>query len=215
MITLVNVSKRFGRKVVLHNASVAFPSQGSTALLGRNGAGKSTVLRLIAGTSLQDRGQILRSGTVSWPVGFAGAMHPDLTGAENLRFLCKLYQIDYYYAFRLCAEISALGRSLFDPVGQYSNGMRARLAFAMSMTVPFDTYLLDEITAVGDQAFRDRCTYYLQQRLQNAGAIIVSHSIPTLRALCQSGCVLDQGKLHFYPHVDGAIGHYNRLMASA
>lgn len=215
MTALVNVTKRFGPKVILDNVSFAFPTTGATGLLGRNGAGKSTLMRLITGTALPDRGRVLRQGRVSWPVGLTSAFHRDLSGADNVRVIAHLYQADAQQVLRRAEALAQLGRALFQPVKSYSSGMFARLGFALSMAIPFDLYLLDEVTAVGDQTFKQLCKEALAQRIETAPAIVVSHSMPLLRDMCQSGVVLDGGKLHHYAHIDGAIGHYNRLMAAS
>ena len=213
MITLVNVSKRFGPNQMLNGVSHTFPSGAVTGVLGSNGAGKSTLLRLLAGTSLPDRGQILRHGSVSWPVGLTGGLRPDLTGAQNVRLAAKLYVHPSAQVFRRCEALAKLGPGLHQPVRCYSNGMRARLGFALSMALPFDTYLFDEITAVGDQRFRALCAETLALRLKGQSAIIVSHAMPVIRELCDHAVVLDGGHLSAYHHVDGAIAHYNRIMA--
>lgn len=183
------------------------------ALLGRNGAGKSTLLRLIAGVLRPSAGQVIRDGSVSWPVGFAGSFHPDLTGRQNTRFVARLYGAEAGALLRFVEAFTGLGRDLDRPLRGYSSGMRARLAFGLSMGLPFDTYLVDEVTSVGDGAFRARSEALLRDRLETSGAIIVSHSLQHLARLCTAGAVLEDGQLTWYDDVMEAIDAHRRLMA--
>lgn len=216
MLALDHVSKTYGTrdmgKVVARDLSFVFPEGQAMALIGRNGAGKSSLLRMLAGTMKPDRGRILRQGTVSWPVGFQGSFHPDLTGAENARFAARIYGIDTDAMTDFVAAFADLGAYLRAPVRQYSAGMKARLAFAVSMAIPFDTYLIDEVTSVGDGAFRQRSEDMLRTRLAQASAIVVSHSMDLLARLCTSGAVLENGRLFFYARVSKAIEHHGHLM---
>ena len=191
-----------------------FPGGRSVALLGRNGAGKSTLLRLIAGVVRPSAGRIVRQGTVSWPVGFAGSFHPDLTGRQNTRFVARLYGAEAGALLHFVEAFTGLGRDLDRPLRGYSSGMRARLAFGLSMGLPFDTYLVDEVTSVGDGAFRARSEALLAQRLETSGAIIVSHSLQHLARLCMSGAVLENGTLTWYDDVMEAIEAHRRIMGT-
>lgn len=216
MIQLDRVSKSFrtrsGRHCVIDNVTTAFAPGQAVAMIGANGAGKSTLLRLIAGTSRPTSGRVRVRGAVSWPVGFAGGFHPELTGEQNVRFLARIYGADSDNLCDFARHFSEVGAAFRDPVRQYSSGMKARLAFAVSMGLPFDTYLVDEVTAVGDAAFKDKSRAMLQVRLRQAGAIVVSHSPNTLRALCQTAVILHRGKLVHYPDVDEALEVYSAVM---
>lgn len=216
MIQLERVRKTFrthaGRRCVIDDATIAFPAGQAVALIGANGAGKSTLLRLIAGTSRPTSGRVRVRGAVSWPVGFAGGFHPELSGEQNVRFLARVYGADTDDLCDFAQQFSEVGAAFRDPVRRYSSGMKARLAFAVSMGLPFDTYLVDEVTAVGDAAFKDKSRAMLQVRLRQAGAIIVSHSPSTLRALCQSAVILHRGKLVHYPDVDEALEVHSAVM---
>lgn len=216
MIELRNLCKTFRlngvSKTVAKDICFTFPPGEATALIGANGAGKSTLLSMIAGTVLPDSGEILSSGTISWPVGFAGSFHPDLSGAQNVRFVARIYGVDTDEVVAFAKDFAGLGGHFNLPVRTYSSGMRSRLAFALSMAVPFDTYLIDEITAVGDASFRARSEAILMQRLEKSSAIIVSHSMPMLQRMCKSGVVLENGTLFHYPRVARAIKHHEYLM---
>jgi len=218
VIALDHLTKSYrtprGRKTVADDLTLELPAGVGVALLGRNGAGKSTLLKMIAGTVNPDRGRVLRRGSVSWPVGFGGSFHPDLTGAQNPRFVARIHGIDSRALVRFVAGFAELGDHFHMPLRTYSSGMRARLAFGVSMGVPFDTYLVDEITAVGDAAFRDKSTEIFRDRLRSAGAIVVSHSMPMVRELCSVGAVLEGGRLELFPDIDEALARHEANMAA-
>lgn len=209
MIVLHDLWKRFpAGPLVAQGIAARFPAGQATALLGRNGAGKSSLLAMIAGTLRPDAGRVERQGTVSWPVGFAGAFHPDLTGAQNTRFVARVYGVDSRALLGFVRAVSGLEDAMRQPVRRYSSGMRARLGFAISMGIPFDMYLVDEVTAVGDAAFRRDTSELLKARLGQAGAIVVSHAPAQLRGLCTAGAVLEQGRLRMFDDLEAAIAAY-------
>ncbi|WP_299151801.1 ABC transporter ATP-binding protein [uncultured Tateyamaria sp.] len=217
MIQLENLTKTFvlegQRKTVADNLSVVFPTGRSVALLGRNGAGKSTLLKIISGNMDATSGRVLSTGTISWPVGFAGAFHGDLSGAQNARFIARIYGVDTNDMVDFVADFAKLGTQFHLPVRSYSSGMRARLAFGISMAVAFDTYLVDEVTAVGDADFRRRSSEVFQARMDKASAIVVTHSMPLVRQLCDAGAVLENGQLTYYDDLDQAIEHHEQNLA--
>jgi capsular polysaccharide transport system ATP-binding protein len=198
-------------KIVLDHASTVFQSGRSYGLLGVNGAGKSTTLRMIAGTELPNSGKIHRSVRVSWPLGFAGGFHPLMTGRENVKFVARIYGADVRQVLLFVEDFSELGDYMDVPVKTYSSGMMARLAFGLSMAIEFDCYLIDEITAVGDTRFQMRCKTAFDARRRNADLIVVSHSMATIKDYCDSGAVIVDGQLMMFESVDKAIEIYNRL----
>ncbi|MBO6603935.1 ABC transporter ATP-binding protein [Boseongicola sp. H5] len=214
MIEFRNVTKEFARagfrNRVIDDLSLTVPSQLSVALLGRNGAGKSTLLKMIAGTLEPTSGEILSTGSISWPVGFAGSFHPDLTGSQNVRFVARIYGVDTEELSDFVEEFCELGASYRQPLRGYSSGMKARLSFGVSMGIGFDTYLVDEVTAVGDAAFRKKSSAMFRQRMEQAGSFVVSHNMPQIRELCDIGIVLEHGKITLYEDVDEAIDHHLR-----
>lgn len=216
MIELRNLNKTFRlngvSKTVARNINFVFPTGEAVALLGGNGAGKSTMLSMIAGTVEPDSGEVLSDGSVSWPIGFAGSFHGDLTGAQNVRFIARVYGIDTDEAIRFCRDFADLGQHFHLPTRTYSSGMRSRLAFAMSMAVPFDTYLIDEVMSVGDTSFKAKCQSFMEERLKTSSAIIVSHQFAELKRLCASGVYLERGRLYYYREVGQAIEHYQKAM---
>ncbi len=216
MITLRNVSKTYrtkgDRKWILKKVNLNFPQGRSVALLGRNGAGKTTLLKMIAGSIDCDSGEITYNGSISWPIGFAGSFHPELTGAQNARFLARVYGVDTDELVTFTENFAELGTFFNMPFRTYSSGMRARLAFGVSMGVPFDTYLVDEVTSVGDAIFREKCDLVFKQRMKNSGAIVVSHSMGTVRELCDCGVVLSNGEITYYDDINQAINQHNLAM---
>lgn len=218
MIRFEGVSKRFrtanGRKVVADNINLTIPSGVTMALLGRNGAGKSTLLDMIGGLIRPDRGQISVTGTVSWRVGYAGSFHRDMTGQQNVRFIARIYGVDSDSLVDFVADFAELGGHFHEPLRYYSSGMKTRLAFGVSIGMPFDTYLVDEVTSVGDAAFKRKSRMYFEDRMQAAGAIVVSHSDAELRNLCQSAAVLENGVLTYFSDIEEAIARHHANMGT-
>lgn len=218
MIRLENLTKVFvtrgQRNVVADGINAVFPSGKSVGLLGRNGAGKSTLLRMIAGTMDPTSGKITSEGTISWPVGFAGSFHPDLTGLQNVRFIGRVYGVDTDMLVEFVEDFAELGKHFNMPCRSYSSGMKSRLAFGVSMGIRFDTYLVDEVTSVGDAAFRQKSEAVFQHRMKDSGAILVSHGTAMLRRNCDMGAVLEDGKLTFYDTIAEAIDvHESNMQA--
>ena len=216
MIRLIDVTKRFHaggvETLVADRISMVFPAGRSVALLGRNGAGKSSLLKMIAGTMKPTRGEIEVSGSVSWPVGFAGSLHGDLTGIQNTRFVARIYGIDSDDLVSFVDDFAELGAHFRLPVRSYSQGMRARIGFALSMGIGFDTYLIDEVTAVGDAAFRAKCEAALTERLEGRGAVVVSHSLGFLKRVCMAGVVIEAGRATWFDDVGAAIRAHRAML---
>lgn len=214
MIVLQDLSKVYHRKgirtVVADRINAVFPTGHSVALLGRNGAGKSSLLRMIAGTMLPTSGRILSDGTVSWPVGFAGSFHAELTGAQNVRFVARIYGVDTDALVDYVADFSELGVNYHKPFGTYSSGMRSRLAMGTSMGIDFDTYLVDEVTSVGDAAFRAKSELVFMDRMKKSSSVVVSHSMPFIRKTCTMGAVLHDAHLTLFDDVEKAISFYEK-----
>lgn len=216
MIRLENLTKTYfvegQRKTVADRINAVFPSGVSVALLGRNGAGKSSLLRMIAGTMDPTSGRIVSDGAISWPVGFSGSFHAELTGAQNVRFIARIYGVDCDELIDFVQDFAEIGQHFHLPLRTYSSGMRARLAFGTSMGVRFDTYLVDEVTATGDAAFRQKSADVFLERLSNAGAVFVSHSMAEVRRLCTMAAVIENGTLTMYDDIEAGIAHHNRNM---
>lgn len=214
MIELLGVSKtyrmRSGRKVILNGATAALPWR-NTAIIGRNGVGKSTFLRLISGIERPDSGVIRRHRSLSWPIGFQGAFHRELSGIENVRFVARIYGQNTERIIDSVEDFADLGDFFYEPVKTYSSGMAARLAFGLSMAIEFEVFLIDEVMAVGDARFQEKCKRAFADRLSRSRLLMVSHSMPALRDYCQSGLVLEDGKMAYYEDLEEAIERYDEL----
>ncbi len=216
MIKLERATKRVKlkgfSKVIIDDVSFVIPRGKSVGLLGRNGAGKSTLLQLIAGTQNLDSGSIIRKGKISWPLGFQGSFQSALSGEQNVRFVARIYGVDSEELVEYVAEFAELGHFYHAPVQTYSSGMKARLAFGVSMGIRFDYYLVDEITAVGDTNFKKKSQKVFRERLTDSDVIMVSHSNGTLRDYCTSGIVLENGKLNYFTELEDAIRVHEQNM---
>ncbi|SMO69115.1 ABC transporter ATP-binding protein [Paracoccus laeviglucosivorans] len=216
MIRLENLTKQYrlkGREMlVADQINAEFPTGASVALLGRNGAGKSTLLRMIAGTVSPTSGRVVSDGTISWPVGFAGSFHGELSGAQNVRFVARIYGVDTDELVDYVADFAELGQHYHQPVNSYSSGMKSRLAMGTSMGIYFDTYLVDEVTSVGDADFRAKSQRVFNERMSKSGAIVVSHSMPMIRQMCNMGAVLDRGTLTLFHNLDEAIAMHEAIL---
>ncbi|MEF8686876.1 UNVERIFIED_CONTAM: ATP-binding cassette domain-containing protein [Comamonas sp. A-3] len=212
MIHIEHVIKRYatrhGEVTVLDDVNLTIRPGEKVGILGRNGAGKSTIIRLISGAERPSAGLIRREMSVSWPLAFGGAFQGSLTGLDNLRFICRVYGKSTEDRIAYVQEFSELGRYLREPVKTYSAGMRARLAFAISMVVEFDCFLIDEIVAVGDSRFHEKCRVELFEKRKDRAMIIVSHDPGYVREHCDRAAVLIRGKLTPFDHVDDAFAFY-------
>lgn len=217
MIKLDGICKdyhtRQGVRRVLDKIDLHVKQGEKIGILGRNGAGKSTLIRMISGAELPTAGRIRRGMQVSWPLAFGGAFQGSLTGMDNLRFICRVYGADIKVAEPFVQEFSELGYYLREPVKTYSAGMRARLAFAISMAIEFDCFLIDEIIAVGDSRFHAKCHHELFERRKDRALIIVSHDAGYIREHCDRASVLIEGKLHSFDSVEDAYAFYQESMA--
>lgn len=216
MVRLENLTKFFWandqKKMVADNLSLTFPTGTSVALLGRNGAGKSTLLQMIAGTLRPDSGQVVSDGTISWPVGFGGSFHRELTGAQNVKFIARIYGVDTEELIDFVEDFAELGGHFHMPVRNYSSGMSSRLAFGTSMGIHFDTYLVDEVTAVGDANFKRKSRTVFNERMRESSSFLVSHDMSQVRLFCDVGCVLENGKVSYFEDLEEAIGYHTMLM---
>lgn len=213
MIEIRDVSKvyrtRQGPRTVLSHINLRLERGRNVGILGRNGAGKSTLIRLLAGAESPTRGEIVRGMSVSWPLAFGGAFQSHLTGLDNLKFVCRIYGVDYKPLVPFVEDFTELGLYFREPVSHYSTGMVTRLAFALSMAVEFDCFLIDETMVVGDKRFHDRCHEELFHKRRDRAFILVSHDPNVIRLYCERACVLHQGRLHEFPDVDAAYRFYD------
>ena len=215
MINCEQVSKSYpmghGRKHVLRGVDLNVKRGEHVRFLGRNGAGKTTFIKLMGGVEMRTAGKIRRQMSVSWPLGFGGGFQGSLTGYDNARFIARIYGYDYSEIRDFVEDFSELGRQLRMPVKTYSSGMRARLAFALSLAIEFDCYLIDEVIMVGDQNFRTKCHYEFFEKRADRAVIFASHDSELIRAYCDSALVLDDGVGTLYSDVNEALDVYASL----
>lgn len=219
MIRMERINKSYptrgGPMHVLRDVNLTVRPGERVGILGRNGAGKSTLIRLMSGAELPTSGVVRRGMSVSWPLAFGGAFQSSLTGYDNLRFICRIYGVDPENKISFVEEFSELGVYLREPVKTYSSGMRARLAFAISMVIEFDCFLIDEIIAVGDARFHEKCHRELFERRGDRAMIIVSHDPNYIREHCTKASVLAGGRLHHAADVEEAFAFYHQETALA
>jgi len=221
MIHMENVTKYYstpkGRKYVLRDVNMSFPPDCNIAILGRNGTGKSTLLRLLGGIDYPNRGSIQSDVRISWPMGLQGGVQGSLSGRDNARFVCRIYgdnEQEVERKIKFILEFSELGDYFDMPVKTYSSGMRARLSFATSMAFDFDIYLMDEITAVGDQQFKQKSRAALQEKKDKANIIKVSHNMEELMTDCDVGVYLEDGQLRIYDDIKEAVAAYKSKLVA-
>jgi capsular polysaccharide transport system ATP-binding protein len=212
MIELSHVSKRYpvhgGDRLILDDINLRIERGEKIGILGRNGSGKSTLIRLISGAERPTSGTITRTMSVSWPLGFFGGFQGSLTGLDNIRFICRIYNAPFEDKVAFVEEFSELGRYLREPLKSYSMGMRARFAFAVSMLIEFDCFLIDEVVAVGDDRFKERCRVELFERRRDRSMVIVSHDATFIRTHCSQAKVVHGSRMHSFRTMDESFAFY-------
>lgn len=215
MITCTNIRKNYkvghGYKQVLKGINLDIGPGDRVGLLGRNGAGKSTLIKLIGGVELPTSGKVHRGMTCSWPLGFNGGFQGSLTGYDNARFIARIYGQEYATMRQFVEDFTELGRQLRMPVKTYSSGMRARLAFALSLAIEFDCYLIDEVIMVGDKNFQDKCHFELFEKRKDRAIVLASHSPDSIRDFCNRSVVLQDGHLAEFTDVEEGLTAYQAL----
>jgi capsular polysaccharide transport system ATP-binding protein len=215
-LELIDVRKSYrlrggGVRHVLRGVSARIRRGESIGILGRNGAGKSTLLRILGGVEEPTTGEIRRRMSVSWPLGYSGAFQTSLTGADNVRFVARIYGKPADQVLGYVQDVAALGPYIRMPLASYSSGMRGRLAFALSLAVDFDCYLVDEAIGTADAQFNERFHAAFRERARRSAMILVTHHASTVRAYCTGAAILDGGVLTFHEDIDEALATYNAL----
>jgi capsular polysaccharide transport system ATP-binding protein len=215
MIECRNLRKSYrvghSRREILKGIDLTVSKGEKIALIGRNGAGKTTLIKQIGGVELPDSGTISRHMSNSWPIGFNGAFQGSLTGYDNARFIARIYGQTYPQIQEFVEDFSELGGTLKMPVKTYSSGMRARLAFALSLAIEFDCYLIDEVILVGDANFQRKCQSELFEKRGDRAMVIVSHDMNSIRYFCNRAVLLRDGVSIEFDDVDHAIAEYEKL----
>lgn len=215
MIVCENLAKTYrsghGTNEVLKGVNLTVRRGEKIALLGRNGAGKSTLIKQLGGVEVPDRGRIIRKMTNSWPIGFSGGFQGSLTGYDNARFIARIYGARHEDIKAFVEDFSELGPAMKRPVQTYSSGMRARLAFALSLAIEFDCYLIDEIILVGDQNFQRKCHTELFEKRSDRAMVIASHDLDFIQGVCDRGLLMVDGKAIEHESVAEAVAAYKLL----
>jgi capsular polysaccharide transport system ATP-binding protein len=215
MIRCIDITKDYhvakGKRRVLNRINFDVQRGQKLGILGRNGAGKSTLIKIIGGVEMATSGRVECDMSVSWPLAFGGAFQGSLSGLDNLRFICRIYNLDYKTTRQFVDDFAELGSQLGEPVKTYSSGMRARLAFALSIAIEFDCYLIDEVIMVGDARFYQRCQDELFAKRGNRALVIVSHDMRFIEEVCDSAAVIHDSTLTTCNSVTDAIQFYNGL----
>ena len=222
MIEVKNLSKSFnyqGTKIkILDDVSFKVDTKDKIAVIGRNGAGKSTFLNIIGGVESPDKGKIKRDCSISWPVGKSAGFVPSLTGRQNVTFVLKIFLGNDKNLLRekisFIHEFSELGESFDRPFMQYSRGMRSRISFSLSMAFDFDVFLLDEFMGGGDAKFKKKSIKKLDELIQNKGIFLVTHNLPEYTKYCNKALLLDRGRLIEYDIVKDAIEEHKKLLSN-
>lgn len=214
MLDFVNVSKSFWtgtqRKIILENASFAIRPGQNLGVLAKNGTGKTTVINMMAGLERPDSGQIMRNGSISFPLGFMGGLNTKHSATENVRYIASLYSLDPDYVEAFCRWLCDIKEYFDMPMGTYSQGMRARLALALMLAMDFDLYLIDEgMPTTTDMAFNKRAGAVMRERFEKSTLVIVSHQTDILEKFCNAAAVLRDGTLYFFDTLEEAKELYD------
>ena len=217
MLELKNICKSYpihhgkSERLILNNVNLKIQRGEEWGILGRNGAGKSTLIRLINGVEKPQSGSITSDMSVSWPLALGSTFQGSLTGRDNVKLISRIYNVDFQKTMDLVEDFTELGAYLNEPVKSYSSGMSSRLAFAISMSVEFDCFLIDEGMSVGDHRFHQKCNLELFEKRGDRAMIIVAHQVDLIREHCDYAAVLDKGHLTICDSVDEAIRMYEGL----
>jgi len=218
MIKLKNVTKYYvtnvGKHYVIKDANLEIPENKNVGILGRNGAGKSTFLRLIGGIDFPNRGEVISNKSVSWPMGLSSGFQGSMTGRQNVKFVCRIYgksEEKIESAIDSVQEFAELDEYFDMPIKTYSSGMKSRLSFGLSLAFDFDYILIDETLSVGDGVFKKKATAALKKKIEKSNVLMVSHSMGTLKEMCDVGIILNKGEFTYYENIEDAIAMYNKL----
>lgn len=211
-----NLSKTYhgAHKPLFSGLSFDVERDGRLAILGRNGQGKSTLIKMLGGILPPSEGKIDWRMSSSWPIGFGGGFQGSLSGLDNIRFLSRLYDRKYETVLERVDDFAELGKSLRLPVKHYSSGMRARLAFGLSLAIEFDCYLIDELVAVGDARFQRKCEEELFQHRADRSYLMASHDMNLIAHHCSRALIIESGRAKMFDDIHEAIDIYVWLRAA-
>lgn len=212
MIKFTDVSKSYHirkfEKRVFDHLNFTIEDRSNLGICGANGAGKSTLMRLMAGVEQPNKGKVERDFTCSWPIGYSSCFQSSLTGADNARFIARIYDQPIQPVLDYVEDFAQLGEYFYQPIYSYSAGMSARLAFGVSLAINFDCYLVDEVTGAGDDRFRQKCEDALEHRRANGTLVMISHDSSMLKRYCSTGAVIHKGEIEFFDTIDEALDRH-------
>jgi len=218
MIILENVTKFFktkkGKKYILKNVSMTIPEGVNVGILGINGAGKSTFLRILGGIDFPNSGKVISNKTFSWPIGLAGGFQGSMTGRQNVKFVARIFGKDEKEINKIIdfvKDFSELGDYFDMPIKTYSSGMKSRLNFGLSLAFDFDYLLIDETFSVGDARFKRKSREALIKKIEKSNVLMVSHSMNDLKNICDVGIVLNNGNITYFDDINDAVKVYQEL----
>ncbi|MEM8695175.1 MAG: ABC transporter ATP-binding protein [Pseudomonadota bacterium] len=210
-VTKTYRSRRTGRKTVLHDINAVFERGHSYGILGVNGAGKSTLLRIICGAERPTFGEVRKDVSISWRLGFASSFNSSLTGMENLRFVCRIYNANIQEVSDFVEDFAEIGNAIHEPVRNYSSGMRSRLAFGLSMAIKFQVYVIDEALAAGDFTFQEKAKAEFERRRKESDILLTSHMPKAIEEYCDRAGVVHHGRLEMFDSVEEATDYYEQV----
>lgn len=215
-LVVTNLSKTYPKSArpLFEGLSFSMERRGRLALLGRNGQGKSTLIKILGGVLPSSEGIVDWRMSVSWPIGFGGGFQGSLTGIDNVQFLARLYQRPFRDLLERVDDFAELGSALRQPVKHYSSGMRARLAFGLSLAIEFDSYLIDEVVAVGDARFQKKCEEELFERRGDRALMMASHDTNLIARHCDRALIIESGKAKMFDDIEEALDIYTWLRAA-
>jgi capsular polysaccharide transport system ATP-binding protein len=190
---------------VLSDLTFDVPAGTRLAVMGRNGQGKSTLIRILGGVVLPTAGRVDWGMSCSWPLGFSGGFSGSLTGLDNILFVSRIYKRPPEEIIEKTDDFAELGRALTQEIKYYSTGMRARLAFGLSLAIDFDCYLIDEVISVGDASFQTKCDDELFNKRANKTFIVATHNFHFVKEKCDRALVIESGRGKMFDDVDLAI----------
>jgi len=195
---------------VFENINIELKVGEATGIIGHNGSGKSTFIRIACGADYPTKGTVTRTCRVSWPLALAGGIHGGLTGRQNTNFVIRLFGREQFKKEIIEKVISfaEIGKYFDEPVITYSSGMKARLSFALSLAIEFDFYLIDEVTSVGDESFKDKATKAFHELREKAGVLFVSHNVNLVKEICTKAICIKNCQTVMFDDVDEAIKFY-------